>query len=271
MDDLDRRQMEEWKRVGDFLNFPEAQEQHDQFRQLGSHVLHEFDNLADYIWKTPNLIEHERAVEEGKLRSYYPITGDAERDEIAQRLRDMRWFYESEKLFVSFPSWMASGNLFLALSLFESYCLRLVRLIEQRSELCLVDAKGRGTSKMLAFLGASGIDIFGLSYYREMQVSLRVRNCLIHTEGLLELDKDEKSLRRIIAKGKYLSSEHIDRRQKGELPFDEIAVVARDLGDRLIINNGYPHIVTTYARNFLISAAAEAHRLYAKVDLAKRP
>lgn len=81
----------------------------------------------------------------------------------------------------------------------------------------LAKAKGRGTSKILAFLEASGIDTFKLSYYREVQVSLRVRNCLIHAEGLLELDKDEKSLRRIVAKGRYLSPEHIDRRFETEL------------------------------------------------------
>ncbi|MGL3108532.1 hypothetical protein [Bradyrhizobium sp. BR 1432] len=176
MDDLDRRHMEEWKRIGDFLNFPEEQELHDLFRRLASRVLHEFDNLGDYIWKTPNLIEHERAVEEEKLRSYFPTTGDPKQDEVAQRLRDTRWFYEFEKLFVSFPNWMSSGNLFLALGLFESYCLRLVRLIEQRSKLSLVDAKGRGTSKMLAFLVSSGIDVFTLSYYRTSIVD-RNGNC----------------------------------------------------------------------------------------------
>lgn len=82
MDDLDRRQMEEWKRIGDFLNRPEAEDKHDQFRQLGSQVLQEFDDLGDYIWKTPNLIEHERAVEEEKLRTYFPTTGI---------LREMKW------------------------------------------------------------------------------------------------------------------------------------------------------------------------------------
>lgn len=50
---------------------------------------------------------------------------------------------------------------------------------------------------------------------------------------------------------------------------DEILVVASDLGDRLKINNSYPSIVTTYARDFLINAAAEAHRLYARGDLTK--
>lgn len=269
MDDLDLKQMENWKKIGDFINFPEEQEQHDLFRRLAASMLHEFDNLRDYVWKTPNLIEHERFIEEEKLRAYFPITGDPKGDEVAQRLRQTRWYYESQKLLVSFPNWMATGNLFLSLALFESYCLRLVKLIEQRSCLFLADTRGRGTSKIFAFLEASGIDIFKRSYCREIQVSLRIRNCLIHAEGLLELDKDEKSLRRIIANGRYLAPEHIERRRRRKLPIDEIGIAASDLGDRIVVSNDYPHVITTYARDFLIDAAAEAHRLYAKVNVGK--
>lgn len=56
MDDLDQKQMENSKKIGDFINFPEEQEQHDLFRRLAVIMLHEFDDLGDYIWKTPNLV-----------------------------------------------------------------------------------------------------------------------------------------------------------------------------------------------------------------------
>jgi hypothetical protein len=271
MDKLDSKHLQNWQKIADFINFPEEQEQQDLFRRLAVSVLQEFNNLADYIWKTPNLLEHERSVEKEKLRAYFPVTGDPKRDELGERLRKARWGHESHKLFVSFPNWMATANLFLTLAQFESYCLRLVRLIEGRSNLALADAQGRGTSKIFAFLQASGIDIFTRVYCREMQVSLRVRNCLIHAEGLLELDKDEKSLRRIIAKGKYLTPEHVERRRRLKLPLDELRIAATDLGDRIVVTNDYSHVVTAYARDFLVDAAAEAHRLYAKVDEVKHP
>jgi hypothetical protein len=34
------------------------------------------------------------------------------------------------------------------------------------------------------------------------------------------------------------------------------------LGDRIKINNDYPHIVTVYSRNYLIGAAKKAQALY---------
>lgn len=269
MDDLDRNGLENWRKIGDFINHREELDKHDLFRRLASNALDEFSNLADYIWKTPNFIESERSVEEAKLHDYFPITGDEKHDEMARRLRQMRWYLESRKLFVSFPIWAASGNLFLSLALFESYCLRLVKLIEQRSELSLAEVQARGASKIFKFLEKSGIDIFKRSCYRELQVSLRIRNCLIHAEGLLALDKDQVSLRRIISKGRYLTREHVERRERRGLPLDEVRIIASDLGDRIVVSNDYPHVVTTYARDFFIDTAAEAHRVYAKASIAR--
>jgi hypothetical protein len=264
MDEIDRRDMEEWKKIGDFLNARGDHELEEVFRDLARNALIEFSDVADYIWKTPNFIEHERAVEEEKLRDYYPLTGDLEKDNLARKLRTQRWAHESRKLFGLFPSLMASGNLFLSLAMFESYCLRIVKLIEERSSYSLRESQGRGTSRIFAFLQKSGIRHFDLSYASEIQISLRIRNCLIHAEGLLELDKDEKALRRIVKKGRYLSAGHLERRQRlGRAP-DEVSIVPSELGDRIKIDNEYPFVVTTYGRDFLIAACTQAHGIYAR-------
>jgi hypothetical protein len=262
MEEVELYDQQKWSSMGEFLNSPAEQDQHDIFRQLAWSVLIEFDNVSDYIWKAPNLIDNEHVKELQKLRDYFPLTGDPEGDELARRCRAQRWQLESHKLLTLFPNLITSGNLFLSLAMFESYCLRLVKLIEQRSSHSFIDAPGRGTSKIFSFLRNAGILVFDLANYREMQVSFRVRNCLIHAEGLLQLDRDEAFFRRIIAKGTYLSPWHQERRRKLGLPFDEIMIIASDLGDKIKLSNDYPHVVIHYGRDFLIAAAREAHRLY---------
>jgi hypothetical protein len=159
MDEIDPRDMEEWKKIGDFLNARGDHEHEEVFRDLARNVLIEFSDVADYLWKTPNLIEHERAVEEEKLRDYFPLTGDFEKDDLATWLRTQRWVHGSRKLFSLFPSLMASGNLFLSLAMFESYCLKIVKLIEERSRYSLREARGRGTSRIFAFFKCQAFDI----------------------------------------------------------------------------------------------------------------
>src|SRR5229473_496563 len=109
MDEIDRRDMEEWNKIASFLNARGDHRQVEAFRDLARNVSVEFSDVADYIWKTPNLIEQEKAVEEEKLRAYFPLTGDLEKDDLARRLRAGRWAHESRKLFSLFPSLMASG------------------------------------------------------------------------------------------------------------------------------------------------------------------
>jgi hypothetical protein len=149
--------------------------------------------------------------------------------------------------------------------MFEAYCLRLSRLIEQRSNLLVKNAKGRGVKRIFNFFTTAGVQHFDLAFAHQIEAALMIRNCLIHAEGLLSWDKDEKSIRRIVNKGVYLSPNHRERRKKLNRTPDEVVIITVDIGDRIRIDNDYPWIAAIYARDYLISAAQEAHKLYGNI------
>jgi hypothetical protein len=60
------------------------------FAKLGRSAYEEFVDTSDYIWKAPRLIDTEKKAEIEKLESYYPLTGDLEKDNESKRLRKMR-------------------------------------------------------------------------------------------------------------------------------------------------------------------------------------
>lgn len=248
-----------------FLNSTSDDEDSEVFRNLARNAMEDFSNVSDYIWKIPKFIEHEVKLGREKLEAYFPMTGDPVRDEKTARLRDQRWFYESQNLFGLFPRLMKVGNLFSTLAMFEAYCLRLARLIEERSKFSIESASGRGVSRIFRFLSIAGVNHIDLDYVRQVEAAIMIRNCLIHAEGLLSWDKNEKSLRRIISKATYLSEDHLQRRKNLGREPDEVVVFADDFGDRIEIDNAYPHVVTTYVRGYLISAAREAHNIYVGV------
>ncbi len=258
---MDEVEQEEWTKVAQFLNSTK-EEENEEFRDFARRVLLEFSSVADYIWKTPNFIEHETTLEQEKLSAYFPLSGNLNADEAMLRLRKQRWALESHKLFGLFPNLMAVGNLFVSLAMFEAHCLRLARLIEQRSSHSVASGRRRGVSKIFEFFSISNIQHFTLPNARQVEAALSIRNCLIHAEGLLSWDKNEESLRRIIGKGTYLSPFHLERRKKLGRAINEVVIVTDDLGDRIKIDNDYPFVVTTYGQSYLMAAAQMAHRIY---------
>jgi hypothetical protein len=260
---MNEEELTEWKGIAQFLNSTGDDEKAEVFRDLGREAMDEFGDVGDYIWKLPRFIEQETAREKDKLEAYVPLTDDLEANKKVIYWRKQRWDHESKKLLQLFPNLIATGNLYSCLAIFEAYCLRLSRLIERRSNLLVKDAKGRGVSKIFSFFKSAGIHHFDLAFVHQVEAALMVRNCLIHAEGLLSWDKDEKSLRRIINKGVFLSPNHQARRKKlNDVP-DEVIIVSDEIGERVKISNDYPFVVMTYARGYLLSALQEAHQIYA--------
>jgi hypothetical protein len=223
--------------------------------------MNEFSDISDYIWKAPNFIEQETKLEKRKLEAYFPLTGDADKDAFAISLRAIRWEHESRKLYELFPQLLAVGNLYACLSVFEAYCLRLANLIERRSQHQVRTTGGRGIQKIFKFFSTAGVQHFKTDYALEMEAALKIRNCLIHSEGLLSWAQ-EASLRRIIGSGRFLSIEHLERRKRLGTPLDEVTIVTSELGDKITISNKYPHLLATYARWYLFDSAKKASEIY---------
>jgi hypothetical protein len=61
----------------------------ERFDELASRATAEFENVSDFVWKAPRLIETERQIEREKLDRYFPDD---------QESRDRRWRAESQNL-----------------------------------------------------------------------------------------------------------------------------------------------------------------------------
>lgn len=208
----------------------------DRINGLIERARHEFDEVSDFFWKAPRLVDQERELELEKLKGYesYPES------------RDRRWKNESRKLDQTFPYLIAVGNLFSALSLFETYVLMLVDELQPSSDVQLSHLKGNGISRLFAYFRQVGVKPENVPLYEQIQAAIKIRNCLAHASGMLSWSREIVDLRRIQSTGAYLSVEHRNRRQKLGLEFDEVFIEQSKVGERLYVKNEYCHILCFY-------------------------
>ncbi len=217
---------------------------------LLSKIQHEFDSAADYVWKAPRLIEHETELERKKLEVYFPDRPD---------LAEFRWRHEAKKLNATFPYMIAVGNLFSVASLYETYLLLLANTLDEHFGK-LSTCQGQGQSRINSFLKLVGINQSNLETYAAAEAAISIRNCLVHCSGVLEWSRDNVKLRDLVARGRYLSKWHRDRRLQLGSEFDEVRITTSGLGDRLQIDNLYSHLACHYFRDHLLLLVGEASR-----------
>jgi hypothetical protein len=220
----------------------------DILETLSKGAYREFNDVSDYIWKSPNLIHHETKVEVEKLKEYFPNNFEGAK---------IRWRFESQKLNNVFPYLIAVGNLFNVLSLFESYLLLLASEIEKSTNVSINSIRGQGINRLFNYFRRLGIDLEQIEPYHQVQVAIKVRNCLVHASGLLAWSREEKELKRIKKSNSFLSKQHRNLRQTQGSAFDEITIVASSLGDRLQIKNEYALVVSWYLRDFFAGLCQE--------------
>lgn len=218
---------------------------------LLSQIQHEFDSVADYVWKAPRLIKHETELELKKLGEYFPDSPE---------LADFRWRHESRKLNATFPYMIAVGNLFSVASLYETYLLLVATIVDKRLGK-LQTCHGQGQSRINSFFKLAGINYSALETYAAVEAAISIRNCLVHCSGILEWSRENLKLRDLAARGRYLSKEHRDRRIQLGVEFDEVRIAASGLGERLQIDNSYSHLACYYFRDHLLLLASEATRV----------
>jgi hypothetical protein len=251
--------MEEWTRISKFLNTALEDDADGGFIDIAKEALLEFGDVADFIWKIPKFLRSETELEKRKLEAYFPLSGNPDQDKFANFLRSTRWSHESHKLEHRFPELIGSGNLFTVLALFEAYCLKLGKLIEQRTEHSMQNVKGQGISRIFKFYSIVGIKHTSLPFFEQLDCALKIRNCLVHAEGLLSWSRDEAALRKIIRDRTFLEPSR--RSKKGTIKTrpPEVSIIADSIGDRVKITNDYAFDVVWYAKNYFIGAAEIAH------------
>jgi len=224
----------------------------NKYEELAGRAYREFTDVADFIWKSPRLIEQETELEVRKLRDYYL------NDEKHAKLR---WHFESNKLNKVFPYLIAVGNLFSIMSLFETYLLQLSIEIEKGTGVRVATVSGKGINRIFNFLKSVGVEIENIDLFHQVVAAVKIRNCLSHASGILSWSKEEKELKRIQKDGLYLSKHHREMRKSKDGEFDEVRVVVAGFGERLQVENMYAFLLASYLRDFFIGSCQAASLL----------
>jgi hypothetical protein len=211
----------------------------ERLRRLRDRACREFEEVSDFFWKAPKIIDHERKLELRKLDEYFPESSD---------FREFRWRHESHKLDHTFPYLIAVGNLFSAVSLFESYLLLLAGELQTHSGVLVSDTKGQGIGRLFAFFRRLDVAPEGVTLHEQVTAAIKIRNCLMHASGMLDWSRESDELQRIQSTGAYLSNQHRRSRLERGVAFDEVSIMSSDLGNRLAIDNGYSHLLCSYLR-----------------------
>jgi hypothetical protein len=75
---------------------------------------------------------------------------------------------------------------------------------------------------------------------------------------MLDWSRENDDLRRIQSSGAYLSPEHRKMRTERGREFDEIRIGPSELGDRLIVDNIYCHVLCSYLHEYFSSLCGAA-------------
>jgi hypothetical protein len=218
--------------------------------KIGRSAIDDFDDILDYIWKTPRLIESEYESELDKLDDYFPDDGTDKN----KRARALRWRLESRKLDNAFPLIMAKSNLFSSASLYEAYMLWLCRHIDKNTGEALQSIKGNGIARLFTYLRQVGVDVRDCADYEQVDAAICIRNCLLHANGQLSWSRERSKLNHIINKKTFLRDGIRDTPHiiGGEEIF-YVKVASQEIGDAITIDNMYAHISAAYMRDHFIS------------------
>lgn len=223
---------------------PNSQELlHKGIAKLALSAQSEFDDAADYVWKAPRLVDHERKLELKKLDDYFPNPSE---------FRERRWEHESRKLEHTFPYMIAVGNVLSTVSLFESYLVLLANEVKPYTSVNLQAIKGRGVGRLFSYFRAVGAFPDRLSLWEQIQAAIKIRNCLAHASGMLDWSRDKDEIRRIHAHAIYLSPDHRRLRTERNRKPDEVVLGDSPLGERLGVTNKYAHLLCSYTRDYYI-------------------
>ncbi|WP_454004166.1 hypothetical protein [Alcaligenes sp. Marseille-Q7550] len=145
---------------------------------------------------------------------------------------------------------ISSGNLFSALSIFEAYILQLAIATEEVSGIEFSSVKGIGIEKIFNYFRRIGIAPEKIIMYEQIKSSQKIRNCLMHAGGMLQLSKEAEAIRAIIEKKAYLCEADRTRYKNNENP-EIVSIGYYFIGEKVSIDKKYPHILCSYISRYI--------------------
>ncbi len=211
--------------------------------ELEWNAFNELNDISDYVYKSPRLLTHEKDLERRKLAAYFPQGGIS---------AGIRSHYESVKLNETFPQFIAMGNLFLVLSVFESYVSELLKILQDQNPAVPKLELSRGVKDHLKATKAYGAKPYDARCYEQVHTAICIRNCLMHAKGLLASCRQADDLRTRINDCKFLSPDLRKRRSERERSSvrDEVTIEGAGSGERLVITNNYASLACSYSREY---------------------
>lgn len=215
-----------------------------EISQILNSAATEWVDIMDFVWKSHYTITHEQAIEAEKVTHYFPdIEKHAEIIAARAAIHKRRWDN-------TYPYMISSGNLFSTLSLFEAYILRLAIATEQASEIQLSSINGAGVEKIFNYFRKLGIPLETIAVHEPIKCAQKIRNCLMHAGGLLQLSKDADTIRTIVERKSYLCSEDRGRYTKSS-ETELVSIRFYFVGEKASIEHDYPHLLCNYISRYI--------------------
>lgn len=103
--------------------------------------------------------------------------------------------------------------------------------------------------------------------HEQVQAAIKIRNCLAHASGMLAWSRENDELRKIQSTGAYLSPQHRKMRMDKGREFDEVLVGESALGDRLIVDNKYCHVLCSYLHTYYSELCEVAGNVFVPTEV----
>jgi len=217
-----------------------------KYSSIESQIEEEFMYISDFIWKSNYLILEEKKREKEIYNMY-------EEASIDMTTANLRWEYESFKINKIFPYLTNISNLFTLISILEHNLFKLSKELENRdSSLLISDIRGAGINKLFEYFKKKNINLEKVTLFKQIQASIKIRNCFFHASGVISWSKDDIELKNIVKNKLYFDQEF---REKPNIKNNKewiISIVKSDYGQQLQLTHNYTFILSSYIKDFLI-------------------
>lgn len=216
------------------------------YSSIESQIEEEFVHISDFIWKSNRLIVEEKKREE---EIYSICESSLSADMIVANLR---WEHESFKINKVFPYLTNVSNLFTLISILEHNLLKLAKEIEKRENSLLInDIKKTGLNKLFEYFRKKGVVLEKVTLFKQIQASIKVRNCFFHASGVISWSKDATELNNIVKNKLYFDKKDKENPQINTNQEYIISIVESDFGQQLQLTHNYTFILSIYIKDFL--------------------
>ncbi|WP_176467102.1 hypothetical protein [Vibrio metoecus] len=212
----------------------------------------EFNELLDFLYKSPRFIKSEKELEDKKLESYFG-------DNI--ELKALRWAIHDRRLNKFYPEFLSQSNLFVTSSIFESYILKLCYEVELIASKKLKEKKVSGVHGLLKYLKDElGVQYSQLEIWQQIDSIIKIRNCLMHANGALVWSRNGDEIYNILNKKLFLSSKQREAQKKWGGLDDYYFIDEQVIGKVVKVKNEMSIVACGHYKEFLYEVCNLAYK-----------